>query len=97
MVADYRVAGAQKARSAKVKAGRHLISEKPDGVFVGRRKVLRNCRKCGHFNLLRTRIVVVLCDSSHTAEKLYAAGLMFWFTQKKFFGSYFFLMAERRG
>ena len=26
----------------------------------------------------------------------YAAGLMFWFTQKKFVGSYFFLMAARR-
>ena len=26
----------------------------------------------------------------------YAAGLMFWFTLKKFVGSYFFLMAARR-
>jgi hypothetical protein len=26
----------------------------------------------------------------------YAAGLMFWFTQKKFVGSYFFLIAARR-
>ena len=27
----------------------------------------------------------------------YAAGLMFWFTQKKFVGSYFFLMGARPG
>jgi hypothetical protein len=26
----------------------------------------------------------------------YAAGLMFWFTQKKFVGSYFFLIAAKR-
>jgi hypothetical protein len=31
-----------------------------------------------------------------TSIGLYAAGLMFWFTQKKFVGSYFFLIAARR-
>ena len=31
-----------------------------------------------------------------TSNEPYAAGLMFWFTQKKFVGSYFFLMAARR-